>query len=225
MRLFGRILGVGFALSGIAILGMFLYALVSEGWRRGDWKEDGVFIAIGLGLILAGRYYWRTDSEAPDGPQPTSNFTRFLANHRYQLKVLSQTGAALSVLGIIAACLGWDWSARWTWLPLVLGAFILDSFAKKVANPEVTDNRDWMRVPESIRRTLSTMPNALAVAQVCVVGISLVSMWTRYSLVDTRGYHVGVRIFAYGLTAFMYALQALFFQYGDLRDENDLTAT
>ena len=80
-----------------------------------------------------------------------------------------------------------------------------------------------MRVPESIRRTLETMPKAVLVAQVGVVGISLVSMWTRYSLVDTKGYHVGVRIFAYGLTAFMYALQALFFQYGDLRDDNDVT--
>jgi hypothetical protein len=129
MRLFGRILGAFLALCGVAILVMFVSGLATEGWRRSDWKEDGVFIGIGLGLILAGRYYWRTDPEAPDGPQPTSNFTRFLVSHRYQLKVLSQTGAALSVLAIIAACLGWDWSARWTWYPLVLGAFILDSFA------------------------------------------------------------------------------------------------
>jgi hypothetical protein len=46
-----------------------------------------------------------------------------------------------------------------------------------------------------------------------------------YSFVDTSAYHIGVRIFAYRLAASMYALQALFFQYGELRDQNDLTVT
>jgi len=173
-------------------------------------------------LILAGRYYWRIDVNAPVVAQPTSKFKLFLVNYRHQLKVAAQTGAALSVLGVIAALFGWDWPVRGTWLPLLLGAFILDSFAKKVANPDITDNRDWMRVPEWIRRTLPAMPKAFVVSQVCVVGISLLSMWTRYSLVDTGGYRLGVRIFAYGLTAFMYALQFLFFQYGELRDKSNL---
>jgi hypothetical protein len=196
---------------------MFVSGLGTEGWRRGDWKEDGLVIAIGLGLILAGLYYWRTDPEAPHGPQPTSNFTRFLVNHRFQLKVLSQTGAALSFIAIIAECFGHDPMKR-AWLPILLGAVVLNSFAKKVANPEIADNRDWIRVPGWIRQALPAMEKALGAAAMVVVGISLLSAWSLYPFVDTGAYHLGVRIFVYGLPASMYALQALFFEYGELRD-------
>jgi ABC-type multidrug transport system permease subunit len=66
---------------------------------------------------------------------------------------------------------------------------------------------------------------ALGAAAMVVVGISLLGAWSLYSFVDTSAYHIGVRIFAYRLAASMYALQALFFQYGELRDQNDLTVT
>jgi hypothetical protein len=214
MRLFGRILGA-FALCGMAFLAMFV-GLVTEGGRSGDWKANGFFIAAGLGLILAGVYYWRMDVDAQVEAQPTSSFTRFLVNHRHQLKVLSQTGAVLSFIAIVAECFGHDPTKR-AWLPLFIGAFILNSFAKKVANPELADNRDWMRVPGWIRQALPPMGKALGVAAMVVVGISLLSEWSGYSLVDSSAYHLGERIFAYGLAASMYALQALFFEYGELR--------
>jgi hypothetical protein len=225
MRLFGRILGVIFALSGVAILGMLLYALVSEGWPT-EYGAAGVggVLLIGFGLVFAGWYYLRTDPDVPEGPQPTSSFTRFLVNHRHQLKVLSQTGAAISFVAIVAECFGHDPTKR-AWLPLLLGAVVLNVFAKRVANPEVTDNRDWMRVPGWIRQALPAMEKALGAAAMVVVGISLLSAWAVSSFVDTSAYHLGVRIFAYGLAAFMYALQALFFQHGELRDESDVTIT
>ncbi len=224
MRLFGRILGAFLALCGVVILAIFVSGLGTESWRRGEWKEDGLVIAIGFGLIFAGLYYFRTDPEAPLGPQSTSSFTHFLVNHRHQLKVLSQTGAALSFIAIVAECFGHDPTKR-AWLPLLLGAVILNVFARRVANPEVTDNRDWMRVPGWIRQALPAIEKALGAAAMVVVGISLLRAWSRYSLVDTSAYHLGVRIFVYGLPASMYALQALFFEYGELRDESDLTVT
>ena len=42
-------------------------------------------VTASLGLILAGRYYWRMDVNAPVKAQPTSSFTLFLVNHRHQL--------------------------------------------------------------------------------------------------------------------------------------------
>jgi hypothetical protein len=226
MRLFGRILGVGFALCGIAILALFVYLLVSEGLRAsGDWKLGGFFIVIGLALILAGRYYWRTDPEEPVGPQPTSNFARFLVSHRYQLKVLSQTGVALSFIAFTAGCFRYE-STKWTCLPLLIGALMLNSFAKTLANPDITDNRDWIRVPGWIRQALPSIEKALKAAWTLVFGLILVNQWLLHSaLSDRSAYRVAVLLVLYGFAASMYALQALFFQYGDLRDESDLTAT
>jgi hypothetical protein len=223
MRLFGRILGAFFALCGIAILAMFVSGLATEGWHRGNWKEDGVFIGVGLGLILAGRYYWRMDVNAPVKAQPTSSFTLFLVNHRHQLKVLSQGGLALSLIAFIAACFRYK-STRWTWLPLFIGALVLNSFARRVANPEIADNRDWMRVPEWIRGTLPRIEKALGVAWFLVIGLILVNEWLLQSrLSASSAYRFGVLLVLYAMLVSMYGLQALFFQYGELRDESDLT--
>ena len=225
MRLFGRILGAFLALCGVAFLALFVYGLVTEGSRSWDWKLDGLLIAIGLGLILAGRYYWRTDPEAPVGPQPTSSFTHFLLNHRHQLKVFSQTGAALSFIAFIAGCFRYD-STKWTGLPLLIGALVLNSFAKRVANPDITDNRDWMRVPGWIRQTLPSIEKALKAAWTLVFGLILVNQWLLHSALSGRSaYRVAVLLVLYAFAASMYTLQALFFKYGELRDENDLTVT
>lgn len=222
MRLFGRILGAFLALCGVASLALFVYGLVTEGWHPEDWKENGLLIAIGLGLILAGRYYWRTDPEAPVGPQPTSSFTRFLVSHRYQLKVLSQTGATLSFVAFIAACFGRELTNR-AWLPLLIGALVLNSFAKKVVNPAIADNRDWMRVPGWTRKALTQIEKPLKAASIVLIGAILVNESLLHSLLSgSSAYRFTVLLVLYAMPATMYALQALFFQYGELRDESDL---
>jgi hypothetical protein len=74
-----------------------------------------------------------------------------------------------------------------------------------------------------MRWAFPTMQKALLVGQLLVGGVFILSVSSRYSFVNTSAFHLSVRIFAYGLAAFMYGLQALFFQYGELRDESDLT--
>ena len=165
------------------------------------------------------------DLDAPVEVQPTSSFTRFLVSHRHQLKVLSQTGAALSLIAFIAASFGHELTKR-AWLPLMIGALVLNSFATKVANPEIVDNRDWMRVPEWIRQRLSRIEKALGIAWFLVVGLMLGNERLLHSALSGRSsYRFGVVVVLYAIPASMYGLQALFFQYGELRDENDLMVT
>lgn len=217
MRLFGRIFGAFLALCGVAFLALFVYGLVTEGWRSWDWKLDALLIAIGLGLILAGRCYWRIDVNAPVVAQPTSDFTRFLVSHRYQLKVLSQTGAALSFVAFIAACFGRELTNR-AWLPLLIGALVLNSFAKKAANPAIADNRDWMRVPGRTRKALTQIEKPLKAASIVLIVAILVNESLLHSLLSSSSaYRFTVLLVLYAMPATMYALQALFFEYGELR--------
>ena len=226
MRLFGRILGAFLALCGGAILAIFLYELVSEGWpSEYGAATAGAVLLVGFGLVFAGWYYFRMDLEASVEAKPTSNFTRFLVSHRYQLKVLSQTGTVLSLIAFIATYFDYELTKR-AWLPLLIGALVLNSFTRRVANPEIADNRDWMRVPGWIRRAMTGIEKALKVAWILPVGLVFVNQWLLHSALSGRSaYRVAVLLFLYAMPASMYALQALFFQYGDLRDESDVTAT
>jgi hypothetical protein len=212
---------------GAVILGESGYGLFNKRWKfeTSVLLDDGIFIAVGLGSILAGRWYWRMDLDGPVEVHPTSSFTRFLVNHRHQLKVLSQTGVALSLIAFIAACFGHELTKR-AWLPLMIGALVLNSFATKVANPEIVDNRDWMRVPGWIRQALPRIEKPLGVAWFLVIGLVLVNEWLLHSALSGRSaYRVAVLLVVYAMPASMYGLQALFFQYGELRDENDLAVT
>jgi len=62
-------------------------------------------------------------------------------------------------------------------------------------------------------------------ALVVMAGLSLLSKWSRYSLPDTRAFLLAARILFYGVVAFTYALQDLFFKYGELRAADDPSAT
>ena len=129
---------------------------------------------------------------------------------------------ALSLIAFTAGCFGHELTKR-AWLPLLIGALIPNSFTKKVANPEIADNRDWMRVPGWIRHALTRI-EALKAAWFLVIGLILANQWLLHSaLSGRRAYRVAMLLFLYAMSASMYALQALFFKHGELRDESDLT--
>ena len=227
MRVVIKLLGIAFALFGVLLLSLFPFVL-GEANRTSDNGAriaSGVMVVLGFAFIYAGRHYLRLNPGAERPVIPASNFTRFLVNHRRQFKVLAQTGAAVSVLGVLAALIGWSWTFRRVGLPLVMGMLVMDWFAKEAADPAVKDDRDWMRVPPEIRSVLSAFQWAMGPVLAVMAGLLLLSEWPRYSLLDTRAYVLAARVALYGVVAFTYALQALFFKYGDLRTTNDHAGT
>src|SRR5580698_10286208 len=122
MRIASRVVGVVLALTGLVFLGLSVVILVAfhpESVLEGpqvDRRLTGGLpgMVFGVGLILAGWYFFRLDvdklGEVAD--QPTSRFaTHFLA-HRRELKLIAQAGLGISLIRLVAACFGRDWTGR-----------------------------------------------------------------------------------------------------------------
>jgi hypothetical protein len=192
------------------------YESVTDGWS----SVFGAWFLLGLGfvLILVGCYYFRLDLDTRDQEQPASS-THFFVGRRRQLKVLAQTGALLSLAYFGEACLGTDWPGRWFLWPLGIGAVVLQSIASKIANPICSSDLGWSRVPKWIRAVLEPTGKT-ATAALLVLGVLFCwSQWSGQSLTGSGIYLRGSRIVTGGYVALMYALEALFFRYGEVRSE------
>jgi len=168
---------------------------------------------LGAGFIFAGRHFFQADPCIEDPAPPASNFARFLVSHRRDLKVLAQIGFVLSLIRLVAACFGSDWPARQTTWFLLMGAFALQYCGSKAANPAVTDNRDWIKVPALIRRVLEPAQNAIGVVWVAV----FLGIYAQWHPLGGQVSPFVTRIALDAMLTFMYALTALFFAYGELQ--------
>lgn len=172
--------------------------------------------------MLGGRYYLRLDPDSPEEVAPTSPQTEFLIVHRRQLKVLAQIGLALSTIRLVSACFGIDWPGRWADWPLLLGLLALLYFGRKMATPEVHDNHDWMRVPGWIR---SSLPRVFGTALWTLMLLIVLTQWSHFlvswpalqSLPENQMYRLAIRILYLACMTTLYAVEALFFTYGELR--------
>lgn len=217
MRVASRIIGAVLVLCGLGLLTILGYELVKEG-RSSDFGA-WMLLGVGLVLILVGWYYLRLDLDTLDQAQPPSRFTSFSVVHRRELRVLAQTGAVLSLIHFGAACLGTDWPGRWFLWPLGIGAVVLQSIARKVADPTASENLGWARVPKRIRAVLEptrmTGDAAMLVMLVLICG----NQWFSQPFAGSEMYHRGLRVTASGYIVLLYVLEALFFRYGELRPQ------
>jgi hypothetical protein len=125
---------------------------------------------MGLGFMLAGRYYLRLDPDAPDEDRIEPRSVNFILAHRSQLKVFGWIGFALTLLHLSASwAVGKRAGGVAFWL-LVIGAGVLISLCRKVADPQVPDNRDWNNVPTWIRAILTPIQKTLDAALLLVIG-------------------------------------------------------
>ena len=163
MRWASRIVGALLVVGGLGPFAIVAYVSFTEGWAgatRQTWLVFAVFLAAGLGLMLAGRYYLRLDPDVPDAIKPTSPLTHFLIKHRRELRVLAEAGLAFTVVRLVSACFQIDWPGRWAdWL-IIFGALSLMYCGRKMADPKVADN-DWMKVPSWIRNSLPLVSNVV----------------------------------------------------------------
>jgi hypothetical protein len=215
VRITVKILGVLLALFGVLLLAVFPFALGNaiKTSDNGASLAAGVMAVLGIGFLFAGRHFFQADPSVEDNTPPPSNFSRLLVRHRRELSSIAQIGLMLSVIRLIAACFGSAWPPLTTWF-LLICAFALDYCGRKAANPAVTDNRDWMTVPAWIRRILEWAQPAVSVLGLGVILLAIYAQW------PPGGGHAPafiLRIAFDCLLAFMYALVALFFRYGELQ--------
>lgn len=219
MRVASRIIGVVLALCGFGSIAILGYVAATEGWPSSSaaWKAGAFFLAAGCGLILAGRYYLRLDPDKLDQERPASRFASFSLVHRRQLQLVAQSGAVLSLIHFGAACVGTDWPGRWLLWPLGIGAVVLQSIARKTADPAASNNLGWSNVPKSIRVVLQPIRKVGDAALLVMLLLICWNQWFGQSLAGSTIYSRGSRIVGTGYVALLYLFEALFFRYGDLR--------
>jgi hypothetical protein len=219
MRVVSRIIGAVLVLCGLALLAIFGYVSATEGWPfdSAAWKAGAFFVMVGCGLILTGRHYLRLDPSALDQVQPPSSLHRFSMVHRRQLIALAQTGAVMSLIHFGATCVGTDWPGRWFLWPLGIGAVVLQSIARRIADPAASEHLGWSNVPKPIRVVLQPIGKAGDAAVLVMMVLICWNQWSGQSLTGSAIYSRGSRIVATGYVALLYVLEALFFRYGEIR--------
>jgi hypothetical protein len=216
MRIGLKIIGVALALCGVFFLSVFPFPL---GYAIRTSDNDAIvatciLAVIGVGFLFAGRYYLRLNPDTQDAPRPASKLSLFLADHRRNLKVLAQAGFVLSAIRLVVACFGSDWPVRWTTWVLLIGAFTLRYCGEKAADPAVLDNRDWGKVPRTMRGLLNAAGQVVGILVLCMAILATFAQWS-HSL--TEASHFVSRIALNAMVAFVYAHCALFFKHGELR--------
>ena len=215
MQVVSRIIGVVLALCGFGFIAILGYVCATEGWGSGfgAWT----LLGIGLVLMLVGWYYFRLDPGALDQVQPPSSLARFSIVHRRQLTALAQTGAVMSLIHFGATCVGTVWPGRWFLWPLGIGAVVLQSIARRIADPAANEQLSWSNVPKLVRVVLQPIRKLGDAAVLVMMVLICWNQWSGESLTGRAIYSRGSRIVATGYVALLYVFEALFFRYGELR--------
>jgi hypothetical protein len=213
MRTASRIIGTLLIAAGLGLIAIFVYVGFSEGWSGTSWFAAAFFLGGGAALMFVGRRYLILDPDAEEDAKPATKATEFLVAHRGRLQVLAQTGFALSIIRAGLACFGSNWPGRWADFALAVGVVVLFSIGRKMTSPAVAGNRDWERVPSWIRKSLPRIWGTALWIVVLLMALQLPSKSEVYQLFIRVLFLIGVAMF--------YAVEALYFTYGELRSSTN----
>ncbi|HTR38636.1 MAG TPA: hypothetical protein VMH80_22170 [Bryobacteraceae bacterium] len=193
MRVASRIIGGLFIIGGLGFIGLAILLFTKQNEPGLKFVSLLIPLIIGTGLLLAGRYYWRMDVDAPEDEEEPKPPTPFVAAHRRELGVLAQAGLVLSLFRLIVLCLGPDvpgW-AHWV-LPIVcLGLLVIAPGAKAIPRWATQVLTFWF---------------------LALVLFVFLAGWHRSSL-PSRLVENREPILSAGFFAWLYALEALSFAY------------
>lgn len=215
LRLASRIIGGFMIVAALGFLAVFAFLAFSEVQPALKWQAAGFFLILASAFLLGGWSYLRYNPGAVEKEEPPSETTQFIIRHRAQLKVLAQIGLLLSLTRVATAFVYSDWLGRYSNVWLAVGVIVLFYWANKIANPNVSNNSDWQRVPEWIRRALPPLGPLVWWASIIMASgrVWFPGIFTP----DNKIYVVIDRMAAGVLLSFMYGIEALYFKYGELR--------
>jgi len=130
-------------------------------------------------------------------------------------KALALTGLGLTLFYLVGVFLGTQ--AQWPLWPLGMGALVLRSLGRKIANPETTGNRDWQNVPTGLREIFPLAKKIVDTAFLLTVLLTYWNLLHSASAPKIPGSRFAFQVVLDVEVAFLYALEALFFEYGELR--------
>jgi hypothetical protein len=198
MRVASRVIGVVLALTGLGFLALpaYVYALGQGSPDAVSW----IVIAVGVGCLLAARYFLKLDVDALDDTEerPASRFALYFIAHRRELKLIALVGFAISLIRLGAACYGVDWPGRWAnWvLPLTWAALL----ATPGKGAELkTDGGPALKF---------------------VLNAGVAAFWILLLLLESNHWlhlQLSSRIVQDGILVLLFAWEVLFFQYGARR--------
>lgn len=201
MRVASRIVGVLLALAGAGFVALPVYVFAVGQWSSGGWMW--VFCAfslsLGIGLVLAAKYFLRLDVDAPD---EASRLASYSLPHYPKLKIVALVGLAISLLRLMAAFYGTNWPGRWMGWVLVLAGIGLAAR---------TDGRlNWEAVPQWLRAVMKAAGGTVFMI------LLLLFAWSQ--LFQHRATS---QIVDNGLLVVLFAWEALFFTYARQRDDQN----
>jgi hypothetical protein len=180
--------------------------LEGPGWGK---RVTGLFVAaLGVGLILAGWYFFRLDVDKLDEVEelPASRFTPYFLAHRREFKVIAQIGLVISLIRLGAACFGVDWPGRWAAWPLVLALIGLAIIGSRITRRRTVD-LNWQSVPYQMRSVLKGMVKTAGAAFSILILLFAWSQWSHHQA-SSRALQAGLIVLAF-------VWEALFLAYGD----------
>jgi len=219
VRIASRVVGVVLVFAGLVFVVGIVLSLIAfrpesvlEPTQLSSRLTAGLaVIVVGLGLILAGWYFFRLDvdklDEAPD--QRASRFAPYFLAHRRALRVIALVGFAISLIRLVADCYGHAWPA---W-PLVLAWVALATIGSQIAQPPTMD-LDWQSVPERLRPVLKATVKAGGVAFLILAMLFAWNQWPHHQ--------ASPRIVDSGFMLLFFAWESLFFAYGAVRTDREL---
>src|ERR1700722_20015188 len=144
MRVASRVIGVVLALTGLGFIALpaYVFALGQGSSDAVSWIV--VTVAVGVGCLLAARYFLKLDVNALDDTEerPASRFDLYLMAHRRELSLIALVGFAISLIRLGAACFGADWPGPWAAWPAVLVFVRLAVIEGKIAKGQTEDHLD-----------------------------------------------------------------------------------
>jgi len=172
-----------------------------------------LFGVAGVAFLLVARYYWKLTPESLRSVEDQPWFGGAFIHHRSDLERTARVACVVTLCCLAAFCFGNEWPVRIAFWPLLIGSLVLFRIARNSASHGAGSEQDWMRVPAPIRVVLERSKTLLTVLFFVA---ALLKIWSLKSPEHGNTYRLAA-IVAGGDVAFMFALEALFFRYGDLR--------
>lgn len=215
MRVASRVIGTLLIVCAFGIFASVEYGMWRDPGRAliPTWSIHLIFFAISAALALAGWSYLRYEPDGGHKQEGASKSTRFLIAHRVFLVRISQVGLSLSLGRAVLACFGSGWPGRWADSALWIGTFGLYYWARKMASPQMTDNSDWQRVPQCIRKSF---PTTAAIALYANTVLFAIRVFQGRTPEGSGAFASGSHAIAALCVAVLYGVEAIYFAYGEL---------